>query len=105
MKISSSIANQLTAINTALAGLKWTDGDKLTSLANGLHPLSELGKANMTTFINQLSKLPKVIEDLEATDIDKFTQQMTALAAANDLPAAASPDDAGSLAGIGYLIV
>lgn len=82
VKISSSIANQLTAINTALAGLKWTDGDKLTSLANGLHPLSELGKANMTTFINQLSKLPKVIEDLEAADIDKFIQQMTALAAA-----------------------
>lgn len=82
VKISSSIANQLTAINTALAGLKWTDGDKLTSLANALRPLSELGKANMTTFINQLSKLPKVIEDLEAADIDKFTQQMTALAAA-----------------------
>lgn len=82
VKISSSIANQLTAINTALAGLKWTDGDKLTSLANGLRPLSELDKANMTTFINQLSKLPKVIEDLEAADIDKFTQQMTALAAA-----------------------
>ena len=82
VKISSSIANQLTAINTALAGLKWTDGDKLTSLANGLRPLSELGKANITTFINQLSKLPKVIEDLEAADIDKFTQQMTALATA-----------------------
>ena len=82
VKISSSIANQLTAINTALAGLKWTDGDKLTTLANGLRPLSELGKANMTTFINQLSKLPKVIEDLKTADIDKFTQQMTSLAAA-----------------------
>lgn len=82
VKISSSIANQLTAINTALTGLKWTDGDKLTSLANGLRPLSELGKANMTTFINQLSKLPKVIEDLEAADIDKFTQQMKDLAVA-----------------------
>lgn len=82
VKISSSIGNQLTAINTALAGLKWTDGDKLTSLANGLRPLSELGKANMTTFINQLGKLPRVIEDLEAADIDKFTQQMTNLAAA-----------------------
>lgn len=82
VKISSSIANQLTAINTALAGLKWTGGDKLTSLANGLRPLSELGKANMTTFINQLSKLPKVIEDLETADIDKFTQQMKDLAAA-----------------------
>lgn len=82
VKISSSIANQLTAINTALSNLKWTDGDKLTALANGLRPLSELGKANMTTFINQLSKLPKVIEDLEAADIDKFTRQMKDLASA-----------------------
>ena len=82
VKISSSIANQLTAINTALSNLKWTDGDKLTSLANGLRPLSELGRANMTTFITQLSKLPKVIEDLEAADIDKFTRQMKDLAAA-----------------------
>lgn len=82
VKISSSIANQLTAINTAIAGLKWTDGDKVTTLVNGLRPLSELGKANLTSFTTQLSKLPKVIEDLEAADIDKFTQQMTSLAAA-----------------------
>jgi len=81
-KISSSIANQLTAINTALSDLKWTDGDKLTALADGLRPLSELGKSNLTTFINQLSKLPKVIEDLDKADISKFTQEMTALAAA-----------------------
>ena len=82
VKISSSIANQLTAINTAIAGLKWTDGDKVTTLVNGLLPLSNMGKANLTSFTTQLSKLPKVIEDLEAADIDKFTQQMTALAAA-----------------------
>lgn len=82
VKISSSIANQLTAINTAIAGLKWTDGDKVTTLVNGLLPLSNMRKANLTSFTTQLSKLPKVIEDLEAADIDKFTQQMTALAAA-----------------------
>lgn len=76
------MANALTKLNDAITNLKWTDGDKLTSLANGLRPLSELGKANMTTFINQLSKLPKVIEDLETADIDKFTQQMKDLAAA-----------------------
>lgn len=82
VKISSSIANQLTAINSALANLKWTDGDKLTTLADGLRPLSELDKANLTTFIHQLGKLPGVIEELEAADIDKFTQQMKDLAAA-----------------------
>lgn len=77
-----STVNSIAKLNTALDQLKWTDGDKLTALANGLRPLSELGKANMTTFINQLSKLPKVIEDLEAADIDRFTQQMRNLATA-----------------------
>lgn len=82
LKISSSIANQLTDITAALDNLKWTDGDKLSALADGLRPLSEIGKANLTTFINQLGKLPEVIEDLEKADIDKFTQQMKDLASA-----------------------
>ena len=82
IKISSSIANQLNALNAALVNVRWTDGDKLRTLADGLRPLSELGKANMTTFINQLKKLPTVIEELEKADIDKFTQQMKELAAA-----------------------
>ena len=82
VKISSSVANQLTAISGAIDNLKWTDGDKLTALADGLRPLSELGKSNLTTFINQLGKLPTVIEELEKADIDKFTRQMTDLAAA-----------------------
>ena len=63
-----STVNSIAKLNTALDQLKWTDGDKLASLANGLRPLSEIGKAHLTTFINQLSKLPKVIEDLEAAE-------------------------------------
>lgn len=82
VRVSSSVANQLTALSTALNNIKWTDGDKIVTLANGLKPLSELGRANLTTFINQLGKLPAVIEELEKADIDKFTRQMTALAAA-----------------------
>lgn len=82
VKISSSVANQLTAISGAIDSLKWTDGDKLTALADGLRPLSELEKSKLTTFINQLGKLPTVIEELEKADIDKFTRQMTDLAVA-----------------------
>ena len=82
IKISSSIANQLNALNAAQANVRWTDGDKLRTLADGLRPLSELGRANLTTFINQLKKLPSVIEELEKADIDKFTRQMKELAAA-----------------------
>lgn len=77
-----STTNSIVKLNSALTQLKWTDGDKLASLANGLRPLSELGKAHLTTFINQLGKLPGVIDELEKADIDKFTRQMKDLSAA-----------------------
>lgn len=82
LKISSSIGNQLTAISQAVKSLPDAPGDKLKNLAEGLQPLSTLGKSNMTTFINQLKKLPEVIEKLEKADIDKFTIQMKDLAVA-----------------------
>ena len=82
VKVSGSLANRLTALNTALSKLKWTDGDKIKTLVDGLKPLTELGRANLTSFLNQLGKLPGVIDELEKADIDKFTQQMKELAAA-----------------------
>lgn len=82
VKVSSSIANQVKYLSTALDGLSPSAGTKLTSLANGLKPLSELGKSKLTTFINQLKKLPEVIDELEKADIGKFTQQMQELATA-----------------------
>lgn len=82
LKISSSIGNQLTAISQAVDSLPDAPGDKLKNLADGLQPLSTLGKSNMTTFINQLKKLPEVIQELEKADIGKFTQQMKDLASA-----------------------
>lgn len=77
-----STTNSIVKLNTALDQLKLTDGDKLASLANGLRPLSELDKAHLTSFINQLGKLPGVINELEKADIDKFTRQMKDLSAA-----------------------
>ena len=82
LKISSSIGNQLSAISTAVSSVKFTDGDKLEALANGLRPLSELGKANMTSFISQLKKLPEVITELDKADVGKFADQMNKLSAA-----------------------
>lgn len=82
LKPFRSTVNSITKLNTALSQLKWTDGDKLSTLADGLRPLSELGRSRLTTFINQLGKLPTVMEELEKADIDKFTRQMTDLAAA-----------------------
>ena len=82
LKISASIGNQLSAINQAITNLPDTPGEKLRNLASGLQPLSELGRSNMTSFINQLKKLPEVIQELEKADIGKFTQQMKDLASA-----------------------
>lgn len=82
LKISASIGNQLAAINQAITNLPDTPGEKLRNLASGLQPLSELGRSNMTSFINQLKKLPEVIQELEKADIGKFTQQMKDLASA-----------------------
>lgn len=82
LKISSSIGNQLSAISTAVSGIQETDGSKLETLASGLRPLSELGKSQMGSFINQLKKLPEVITELDMADVGKFADQMTRLSAA-----------------------
>lgn len=77
-----STTNSIVKLNSALAQLKWTDGDKLATLADGLRPLGELGRARLTSFTNQLAKLPAVVEELEKVNLDKFTRQMKNLAAA-----------------------
>lgn len=77
-----STTNSIVKLNSALAQLKWTDGDKLATLVDGLRPLGELGRARLTSFTNQLAKLPAVVEELEKVDLDKFTRQMKDLAAA-----------------------
>ena len=82
LKISSSIGNQLSAISTAVNNIQDADGSKLEALANGLRPLSELGKSQMGSFINQLKKLPEVITELDKADVGKFADQMTRLSAA-----------------------
>lgn len=82
VKISSSIGNQIKAIGEALSNIQPSDGDKLKNLADSLRPLSELGKASLTTFINQLKKLPEVVIELEKVNIGKFSEQMKDLSSA-----------------------
>ena len=82
LKISSSIGNQLREIGSSLNAMPDTAQSKLNSLAEGLKPLGELGKQQIGPFLTQLKKLPDIINDLQAADIDKFTQQMKDLAAA-----------------------
>lgn len=80
VKLSSSVPNQITALSTAISRIKWTDGDKLTTLAQGLKPLTTLGRANLTSFLNQLGKLPDVLNKLRGFNFDTLARKMKQLA-------------------------
>lgn len=81
-RISSSIGNQLTAISRSLSSFPADSQAKLSSIAAGLSGFSTLGRANLTSFTNQLGKLKDVMAGLDTLDVDKFSQQMTDLATA-----------------------
>ena len=82
VRISAALPKNITELGTALSTLDVSNIGKLSTLAASLKPLGEIGRAQMTSFINQLKKLPEVIQELEKADIDKFTKQMKDLAEA-----------------------
>lgn len=79
MKISSSVGRQLGSIADAANKLQSTDLTKLTELAHSLTPFSTLSPAHLTSYVNQLGKLPKVIDDLHAADLDRFIAEVQKL--------------------------
>ena len=80
MKISPAIGNQIARLKDTINQLPEIPGGKLQSLADGLRPLSELGKQQIGPFITQLKKIPEVTDSLAKVDMEKFTEQMTKLA-------------------------
>lgn len=82
IKISSALPKNITELGTALSTLDVSNIGKLSTLASSLKPLGEIGRAQMTSFINQLKRLPEVTAELEKVDLDKFTKQMKDLAEA-----------------------
>lgn len=80
IKISSSIGNQISSIASAASALNGADFTKVGEVATALAPLSQIGKGNLNSWINQLSKLPKVFSDLRAADIDGFAKDMQKVA-------------------------
>ena len=77
IKISASIANQISAINTALSGLNIGDGaTKITDLVSALKPLETLGKSSLSTTVNALNKLPEAMQKI---DTQKLYGQISAL--------------------------
>lgn len=84
-KISSSIGRQLKEIGDAannLGTLDTTALDKVKSLGEALKPLGELGRAQLTSFINQLAKLPGLAANLDTVDMEHFAATVERLTAA-----------------------
>ena len=74
-KISSSIGRQLKEIGDAANNLETLDTaalDKVKALGESLKPLGELGRAQLTSFINQLAKLPQLAANLDTVDMERF---------------------------------
>ena len=81
IKISSSIANQITAINTALNGLNIGSGaSKITELVSALQPLETLGKSNLGSMVSQLKKFPEVMQNLNNLNMGDVKNKMQELA-------------------------
>lgn len=84
-KISSSIGRQLKEIGDAANSLGTLDTaalDKVKALGESLKPLGELGRAQLTSFINQLAKLPELSASLDAVDMEHFAATVERLTAA-----------------------
>ena len=81
VKISSSIANQITAINTALGSLNVGSGNaKIQELVSVLQPLETIGKSNLGSVVSQLKKFPEVMQNLNNVNMDDVKNKMLELA-------------------------
>ena len=69
-KISSSIANQITNINTALSGLNLGNGaDKIRELVGALQPLETLGRSSLGTTVRALNQLPTALANIDTRQL------------------------------------
>lgn len=84
IKVSSTIAKQLVEISTAVETLNSTplDFSVVQEIASAVAPLATVGKANLTSAISQLKKIPDVARDLEKVDVGKFKQTVSEIASA-----------------------
>ena len=72
VKISANVGRQIGSIADAALKLQAADLSKITVLADSLRPFSTMGNAHLTSYVNQFGKMPQVIRELNAADLDKF---------------------------------
>lgn len=81
-KISSTVGKNIGSIAEAANALDPDSLANIERLGTVLRPLSELGRAQLTSFVNQLGKLPQVARELDSVDMDKFAASIERTAAA-----------------------
>ena len=83
IKISTSIAGQITAISTALQGANFDRGrEQISRLLPALRSLSTLPRVSLSSYINNINKLQKTLSKLNTIDIDSVTTKISELAVA-----------------------
>ena len=78
VKISASIANQITKINNALVNFNIGDGaEKITNLVTALKPLETLGKSSLGTTVKALNDLPEALSKIDTRRLYTQIQELT----------------------------
>lgn len=80
LKLSASIANQISAIAGATKSLDGVDYSGLGNIANAMQPLMSLGKSNLGSVLNQIKKLPEIVAELNKVDMTAFSSKIKQLA-------------------------
>lgn len=82
VKLSSSFANQISAIGQSAASITNTDFSGISRLTQALEPLASFKATGFTSAISALNRLPKVAQTLNSMDLNKFTGQIQQLSTA-----------------------
>ena len=82
IKISTNLANQITAIGKAVKTLDGVDFTKLADLRLAIRPLANLEKSNLGSVVNPLMKLPTVMAELNKIDMVAFGAKIKQVAVA-----------------------
>lgn len=76
LKISSSIANQLTNIGVSAELIQNVDFSGVQRLSTALSGLAGVGQVNISSALNQLNRIPKIAESLNSVDMTAFSAKI-----------------------------
>ena len=80
VKVSASVANQITSVGNAIRSLSGLDLTAPRELAIGLAPLETLSSFNLGSFWKQIEKLPELVEKLNGIDLAAFSAKIKQVA-------------------------